>query len=249
MAPRFGNVAYSYRLPRGKPVFVPTEAGRKVARDLRAKLDAVFVPDPFFYHLRKGGHVDALHAHREKKYFARVDIQNFFYSVGRNQIARELQRLGLARGEHFAKWSTVKNPLAGPPYSLPYGFVQSPILATLVLAKSVVGDCLREIDGKVVVTVFMDDIAISGNVKRVIERTYKKIRRKITEAGFPINEQKSFGQSQGIELFNCQLKHMTTLVTEARQDEFYAEERGDLSREAFERYCASVAAGNEQQAA
>lgn len=249
MAPRFGNVAYNYWLPRGKPVYVPTLAGRKVASELRTVLDEAFVPDAFFYHLRKGGHIDALHAHRAKRYFARVDIANFFYSVGHNQVARELQRLRLARGEHFAKWSTVKNPFEQPSYSLPYGFVQSPILATLVLAKSAVGDYLREIDGKVVVTVFMDDIAISGNNKQVIERAYKKIRRELAEAHFPINERKSIGPSRTIELFNCHVEHMSTLVTEARRAEFYQEERSDLSREAFERYCAAVADGNEPQAA
>jgi hypothetical protein len=245
MAPRFGNTAYSYRNKRGKPVFVPSHAGRKIARELRIKLDETFIPDSFFYHLRKGGHVDAIHLHRPKRYFARVDIENFFYSVGRNDVARALQRLGLAGGERYARWSTVRNPFAPPTYALPYGFVQSPILATLVLARSPAGDFLREIADKVVVTVFMDDIAISGNNRRVLERAYKKLRRKLVASKFPLNEAKSFPPSPTIDLFNCHLDHMRTLVTEARREQFCAEERSPRSEAAFDTYCAVIARGNE----
>jgi hypothetical protein len=142
---------------------VPSDEGRKIGQELKRKVERRFSPPSFYYHLRDGGHVAAIHAHRSKKYFARVDIENFFYSISRNRVARALRQLDLAGSERYAKWSTVKNPYSNPSYSLPYGFIQSPILASIVLAQSPLGACLTEIAERVLVSVYMDDIAISGN--------------------------------------------------------------------------------------
>ena len=244
MTQKFGNVAFRYSNDRGKPVFAPSEHGRKVGCELKALVEARFKPDNFYYHLRTGGHVAAIHAHRSKRYFARLDLENFFYGVGRNRVARILQELGLNRGEYYAKWSTVRNPFSPPSYSLPYGFIQSPILASAVMSKSALGDYLREVSGQVVVSVYVDDICVSGNNHRVLERVYRKIRRKAVESNFAINEKKSAAAARTLELFNCHLEHLTTIVTDERQAAFRAETRSPRSQAAFEAYCDAIARGN-----
>jgi hypothetical protein len=244
MVSGFGNCAYKYSNSRGKPVFVPTENGRKVGRELKRKLDRCFKPDFFFYHLRDGGHVAALHIHRKNRYFARVDIENFFYSIGRNRVVRCLQQLGFAGAEKYGKWSTVKNPCGQPTYSLPYGFVQSPILATLVLSRSDLGDFLRSISVDFTVSVYMDDIAISGNNLRKLQRVYRNVCQKLVVSKFPINAKKSIAPARAVELLNCQLSHLNSLVTADRRTEFYAQARSSLSQIAFEEYCKSVEDGN-----
>jgi hypothetical protein len=49
-----------------------------------------------------------------------------------------------------------------------------------------------------------------------------------------------------MELFNCHLTHMQTLVTDARRDAFYSEPRSELSEAAFEAYCLAIEGGNGQ---
>ncbi len=244
MAVRFGNCAYSYKNKKGKPVYAPSDEGRKIGRELKRKVERRFEPPPYFFHLRDGGHVAALHIHRAHRYFARVDIQNFFYGISRNRVARCLQELGLPGSERYAKWSTVKNPFRQPSYSLPYGFIQSPLLASLVLARSPVGAFLAEVSEMVTVSVFVDDIAISGNNGRVLERAYRKLRRKMIEANFAINEEKSRAPGLELELFNCHLTQLHATVLDARRAEFYSVPRSALSESAFEDYCASVEFGN-----
>jgi hypothetical protein len=80
-----------------------------------------------------------LRALRRKRSFARLDLENFSYSIGRNRVRHALRTLGIAHSEHYAKWSTVKNPYGNPSYALAYGFVQSPILASPVLDRSALG--------------------------------------------------------------------------------------------------------------
>lgn len=223
---------------------MPSDDGRAVGYELKALVEAKFTPDPFLYHLAKGGHVAAIHIHRRQKYFSRLDFANFFYSIARNRVARALREIGLARAEYYAKWSCVKNPYERPSYALPYGFVQSPLLASLVLAKSEVGTFLRELSERIVVSVYVDDIALSGNNRRVLQRVHRELRRIAVTSNFTINEAKSVELGETVELFNCDLLHQKTIVTEARRREFYAIARSAASETAFENYCAAIAVGN-----
>ena len=244
MVAQFGNCAYSYKNSKEKPVFVPSDEGRKLGKQLKLKVESRFNPPWYFFHLQKGGHVAALHIHRKHRYFARVDIENFFYTVSRNRIARCLQKLGIGGGERFAKWSTIKNPYGEPTYSLPYGFVQSALLASLALAHSPVGTYLHELSNTVAVSVFMDDIAISGNNRRILERAYRKLIRNLAASPFKINVRKSQAPGLEVELFNCHMERLKTLVTEERRAVFYSTPRSEFGVAAFAAYCRSVQKGN-----
>lgn len=245
MPVRFENFDYSFLL-KGKRVFKPNERGVRIGHDVKAKVEAAYSFDPFVFHMREGGHVSALHSHRSHSFFARLDVENFFYGVGRNRVARALRQIGLERSNHYARWSTVKNPYDGPSYALPYGFVQSPILATLVMMTSPVGDYLRSIPEAVTASVYMDDIALSGNDEAQLTNVFEALREVLVESNFAISVPKLRPPSASMDLFNCDISNAHTSVREDRRAEFYTTpDRSQASISAFERYCEAVENGNQ----
>jgi hypothetical protein len=245
MPVKFWNFEFSYRNTRGKPVFVPSAKCLEIGYELKALVEATPKFDSFYYHLRRGGHVAALHAHRSQLYFARVDIERFFYSIGRNRVARVLHELDIPKAWWYAKWSTVKNPYDYPRYVLPYGFAQSPLLATLALARSSVGDYLRAISNEVIVSVYVDDIALSGNDAGELEARFRQLLDVLEGANFRVNSSKVTATAEALKLFNCKLEHLRTAVTDERKAAFYAATgRSGASEDAFERYCLMVETGN-----
>ncbi len=240
----FQNYDYRYKL-KGKPVFAPSDSGRKVGKDIKKQVEDVYNFDGFFYHLMKGGHVEALHVHRQCNYFCKLDITNFFYSISRNRISACLGSIGIAHRSQYARWSVVKNPFDnGLNYVLPYGFVQSPILATLVMAESTLGTTLRELPENINATVYVDDILLSSNDITALTESYEVVRTAIIDSNFQINETKSVPPMNQISAFNCDMKHGETDVNQNRIDEFYSLDRSDASIDGFERYLDSVRRGN-----
>lgn len=244
MPVKFENFAYSFWNEQGKPVFVPNEKGYEIGNSLKALVEQAAFFEPFYFHLRSGGHVAALHEHRKNRYFARADLKNFFYSIARNRVARALHDMGIPKASYYAKFSCVKNPYEEPSYSLPYGFVQSPILATAVLSQSVLGDFLREIQTEVTVSVYIDDIAISSAECNTLQNIFDRLKAKIHEANFLINLEKTAPPTELMQIFNCELELNRASVTTARRTTFYDEVRSVAACEAFETYCRAVAWGN-----
>lgn len=246
MPVRFQNYEYAYKR-NGKPIFAPSALGQRIGEDIKAQVGSSYAFDDFIYHLKKkGGHVAALHAHRPHQYFARVDIRRFFYSIARNRVARALRAIGIPRAEHYAKWSCVKNPSETPSYSLPYGFIQSPILATLVLLQSGVGALLRKIvsQGAVMVTVYMDDISLSSDDLAELQSAFNELLASLEEAEFEVNPAKTRTPGPAMDLFNCDVEQGRTVVADERVDLFLSEPRSQVSVTAFHDYCESVADGN-----
>jgi hypothetical protein len=70
-----------------------------------------------------------------------LDISGFFDCITRSKIYRALRSIGIDHREAWdiARGSTVeKTPRKGD-FSLPYGFIQSPALASLALDRSALG--------------------------------------------------------------------------------------------------------------
>lgn len=244
MPVKFANFAFSFLTDRKKHVFVPNKKSYEVGRNLKRLIEEATIFDPFYFHLRNGGHVAALHEHRNNRHFARVDIKNFFYSISRNRVARVLHEIGIPKAGYYAKYSCVKNPYQKPSYSLPYGFVQSPILATAVLSRSNVSELLRCLHENITISVYMDDIAISSSEKAALEEAYEKLKIAISASGFEINLEKTTPPTETIEIFNCELEFNHATVTETRQAIFYTGAPSPAALEAFKRYCQSVERGN-----
>lgn len=243
MAVQFENYTHSFEL-KGKPVFAPSERGRRIGNDIKLKAEVATNFDAFYHHLQPGGHVAALHAHRDNRYFARVDIERFFYGIGRNRVARAIRELGIDRARHYAKWSCVKNPYGDPSYSLPYGFVQSPILATIVLMLSPVGVFLRDLSRELTVSVYMDDISLSSGDRALLLAAFDELCALMGRSGFALNTAKCRPPAETLDVFNCSLTEGQTKVLYNRVAEFFSVARTAPSEASFLRYCAAVEAGN-----
>ncbi len=182
MPVRFKNYSHSFDL-KGKPVFAPSELGRRIGEDVKDRVEKAYSFEDFYYHLRKGGHVAGLHSHRPNRYFCKLDIKNFFYSIARNRVVRCLRAVGIPRARHYGKWSCVKNPFNDSSYALPYGFVQSSILASLVLSQSALGTALARLSKQATVAVYVDDITLSSNDLATLQTCYDELLEAFDAAG------------------------------------------------------------------
>ena len=243
MPVHFKNYTYTIRLG-GKPGFVPSERGRKIGEDIKDRVKRAYTFDDFYYHMRKGGHVAAIHAHRQNHFFCRLDIKNFFYSVTRNRVVKNLRKIKIPRSEDYGKWSCVRNPYTDTGYALPYGFVQSPILASLFLSMSPLGSMLREVDKHATVSVYVDDLLISANDLDALKNLYWDILGAFKHARLDANEDKCIKPCEALSVFNCSLKNEETLVSTKRREEFHDVHRTSASINGFKKYCDSVKCGN-----
>lgn len=240
------NYKHKY-VQSGKFVFVPNERcvrkGRRIIRHFRS----IHFP-PYFYHYQPGGHIAALHAHLENRFFFKIDIQSFYYAIARERVTRALRRYLMQGAKTHAMWSCVANPVPGrhPRYVLPIGFVQSPLLASLVLYHSPVSDAImRAMQRGVTMSVYLDDIVGSHNDEELLREAYDDIRQACVVGEFVPNPTKLTPPNQAIVAFNCDLMQGSATVTQARVAKFYAEpERSELSVQSFEDYRVRVAAAN-----
>lgn len=237
------NFDYTYQR-KGKPVFVPSTRGRRTGMRVKEAVEANFTFDPIYFHMGAGGHVAALHHHRDSEFFARIDIARFFYSISRRRVQSALSRIGVSQARIYAKWSTVRNPYGAPTYSLPYGFVQSPILASLVIATSAVGAALEAISPDVKVSVYMDDIAVSGDDLAAVQRVYEDLIDLLQAEDFDLSEDKLRAPSHAMDIFNCDLMNGRASVRDERIEAFIADSPSQEAKDAFVVYCGTVEAGN-----
>jgi len=177
-------------------VFVPNAETYELGHEIKEAVNAVWRPPPYYAHLQKGGHIAALNSHLQSKHFIRADIRQFFNHINRNRITRNLKNLfqSYSQAREVANHSTVRNPaFSSGEYILPYGFVQSPIIASLCLYKSALGKYLHSLKKSgFLVTVYMDDILISTDQSaEILKQILANIHDKAAKSGFPLSTQKT----------------------------------------------------------
>ncbi|ODR98591.1 hypothetical protein AUC68_09300 [Methyloceanibacter methanicus] len=233
------NYRFSYQR-KGKHIFVPNDECKRRGKDIIEFCAGIELP-AYVYHYRSGGHVAALHAHRENSFFFRIDLKDFYYSIARNRVTRVLRGLRYRDARTSAEWSCVKNPYVRPSYTLPIGFVQSPILATLVTLQSPLVQAIEEAMAEgVLVSLYFDDFVGSAADKARLTSAYERILSACALANFIVNETKLAPPSDAIVAFNCNLTHQNSEVRLDRIAEFYADVRSTSSAQSFEDYCARV---------
>lgn len=212
---------HCYQLKPGRWVFAPTEEARATGQRIKSAVEERWKPPRFYFHLREGGHVAAVHSHMPSKFFLRADIDNFFGRVNRSRITRCLKSwFSYADAREMASESVVKRPgLEG--FVLPYGFVQSPILASLALEKSKLGSLLRKLNRRcdLRVSVYVDDIIISGDDAVVLGGVSEKLIDVASEARFPVGVEKREGPGEEVTAFNIRVSHAALKITDERMAE------------------------------
>ena len=213
-----------FEVKPGRWVYNPTQEARIIGLEINQLIKANWEPPSYYYHLRSGGHIAALKTHLDSEYFAVVDISDFFGSISRSRITRSLKQfLGYEQARKIAKKSTVTS---GPGYQhshyLPYGFVQSPILASLAFHMSSLGNLLEELsmDNRLQITVYMDDIVLSSNDSSYLSNVFRQVTKSAERAKFLVNENKSRPVSRRVTAFNIKLSNKEMELTRERFIEF-----------------------------
>lgn len=228
MEPRWDS---KFELKPGKWVFVPNGDMIKLGAKIKDEIGQRWKAPAYYYHLRQGGHVAALKAHLGQTCFIHVDIENFFQSINRSRVTRALKGMySYAEARDIANLSTVRLPEdAERRYILPYGFVQSTLLASICLRRSALGNYLKQLsatDG-IEVSVYVDDIIISLNDKTLAEQIFSNIEGVAKKSDFYLNQTKGQGPAEKISAFNIELSQNSLHVLPDRWHAFLDAMRED----------------------
>lgn len=231
----------------GRWVFVPSPEARAAGIEIKGLVESRWRAPRYFFHLRSGGHVAALRCHRRSTCFIKVDIADFFGSVSRSRISRVLKAF-FSHDEalRIATASTVRHPDDNTRRILPYGFIQSPLLASLVLHESTLGKYLDALhrDERFVVTVYMDDIIISGRGHAELLDVLARLKDKAQRSRLTFSDEKEQGPAEAVSAFNIELARGAPLaLLPERLGEFREAFRissSDLQRAGIQGYVYSV---------
>lgn len=236
--------AYLHRFTtdRGLLIFVPSPVGRSQGKDIIETVLKCWTPPDYFFHFQRGGHVAASLVQLSNAVFARLDIKSFFDTVTRSKVYRGLRRVGIAHGAalEIAKCSTVRKPGAKG-FSLPFGYVQSPVLAALALDRSALGSALAAINSKIRLAVYVDDILMSAASESDLAGHIAALEAAAQLSGFELHPTKrQLGPS--VEAFNLCLTSHDARVTDARLAEWIAAPRSSngLREAAIVRYVRGI---------
>lgn len=214
-----------YEIKPNRWVYVPTEETKSLGRKIIKYVNSDWKTPEYFYHLKKGGHVKALKIHTNNNYFSSLDLSDFFGSMSRTRVTRSLkEHMEYDIARKIANASTV--PHIEPDkhsHSLPYGFSQSPLLASLCLDKSTLGKKIKEcnLNKEVTISIYMDDIVISSCDENHLDYWVKQLKAAAKRSHLILNEAKESHIAQKIEVFNIILSHNFLEITKIRFNEFY----------------------------
>lgn len=222
------------RLHLGKYICVPNAETKEYGNNLVIKIKRKWVPPAYFYHWQRGGHVCAVKLHVGRKYYFRIDLKSFYAHVGETRVYSRLKDLFPSKGHRYAReaayCSTVPLPDDPTTRALPYGFPQSPILASIALRNSILGKFLGELhqSSSYMISVYMDDMIVSTNSLPRANEAYEALCSKVTRSNFAINTSKCTGVvADQIEAFNIIADAKGIKLTEKRLSKFKETLRGN----------------------
>lgn len=213
-----------FELKPGTWVFVPTPEGVKHGKLIKRTIAKVWTPPYYYYHLKSGGHVAALRSHLNHSIFLKFDIKNFFGSINKTRVTRCLKKLfNYAQAREIANASTVYYPTGDIKYTiLPFGFVQSPILASVCLQQSSLGIFIDKLskNNEVVVSIYVDDIIISTDNDTLSKSILIQIKNEAERARFFLNDEKEEGPTNQVSAFNIEISNTLLQIKPARMEKF-----------------------------
>jgi len=169
--------------------------------------------------------VAALFDHAMNTHFCVMDIKTYFTSTTRSMVVKALKQVGYRYPQAMrdASESSVRHPDTMGQRVLPYGFIQSALLATLCLEYSHVGRVLRELDkSPLTLSVYMDDIIVSGDaeMERDVEDAFTQLGNAFDRSPYSINRVKTQPPSREICVFNALMSHHSIQVHHDRMEKF-----------------------------
>lgn len=225
---------------------MPTPEARTAGQAIKEGIESKWTFPEYYYHLQPGGHVSAIRSHLPSSHFLRVDIQDFFGSINRTRVTRCLRPyFGYKLAREWAVHSTVRVSSAKGVTHLPYGFIQSPLLASVCLFRSALGRYLNRLhnSGEAVVSVYVDDILVSGSDHQRLASIYAEIAVAARRARLSLNQDKSVAPAREISAFNILLSEAAMKIDAARLAEFaaaLADGAAPTRRQGILNYVASV---------
>lgn len=240
-----------FEIKPGRWVFVPTDEVVKEGRDLKAVIEQIWTAPDYYYHLRPGGHVAALREHTANQVFLHLDIEDFFGSISANRITRALKgKVSYATAREWATKSVVRHPSDPKKTILPFGFVQSQILASLVLRGTALGRTIHDLSKQAgfVVTVYVDDVLVSCPDMAAANAVAEELKAAAERSNFVLSDKKTEGPAHTVTAFNVVLANQSLAISDARMVEFKAvleNATSERQREGILRYIGQV---NSEQA-
>ncbi|WP_162199241.1 reverse transcriptase domain-containing protein [Aurantiacibacter gangjinensis] len=216
---------YHFTLRPGTKVYVPTEHGREIGATIKKRVEGLWKGPRNYFHLRNGGHVAAARLHKDQPWIASMDLKRFFEQISRSRVQRSLLRIGMAHADAYemACDSVVDKAPPNREFSIPFGFVQSPILASLALAHSALGTELDRIRRSGLrVSVYVDDITISGDDNASLVESMAALDHAARTSNFELSDQKTQGPASEVTSFNIRFGSGRMEIIEDRMAEFEA---------------------------
>lgn len=203
-------------------VFVPTEYYKTRGLEIHKKILKNWTAPSYYYHLNAGGHVAAMHAHKKHKYYLALDIEDFFGSIGLSRVTRNLVPFfGYTEARSMAKDSTVNHPIDFKRTILPYGFTQSPVVASIVLENTALGRGLELLSKHLKVSVYMDDIFLSSNSENTLEAAKEDLIHLAEISKFQLHSEKCQGPTTSLTVFNIDIKQGHLEINKNRMMDFF----------------------------
>ena len=222
MNPRWSS---KFEVKPDRWVFVPTVESIENGKKIKSSIEERWTPPDDYYHLRDGGHVAAIKVHLENTSFIHLDIENFFGCVSKNRVTRTLKNIFKYEvAKEIAESSTVLNPTI-----LPFGFVQSTIIASMCLYKSSLGSYLTVLKKSgITISVYMDDIILSTREEDIkvessilsFEEIKFELIRRAEKSKFPLNVKKEEGPASRITAYNIYLSNQSLQIEPNRFSTF-----------------------------
>lgn len=207
-----------FEVKPGRWVYVPTPIGKAAGEVIRQEVSKAWSPPLYFFHLRGGGHVAALRRHLGNRFFFRCDLDDFFGRINQSRVTRCLKhRFSYLDARKMASESVVIRP-GTEKTMLPYGYVQSPMLASLVLDQSRLGRFLRQCESSkdLTVSVYVDDILLSSDDEERLRVAAVELERLATDAALPLSVGKTRGPASSVTAFNVDLSRGSMSLTSDR---------------------------------
>jgi Reverse transcriptase (RNA-dependent DNA polymerase) len=219
-----GTYIHKFTLPKGPQVFIPSASSRHAGAVVHREVRRRWRVPHYFYHLRAGGHVAALRTHLHNHVFATLDISRFFDSVTRTKVHRALRSIGIGheRAWEIAQESTVEKNRPRRDFSVPYGFVQSPVLASVALDRSALGREMKTVarSNHTRLSCYVDDVILSGIEQEAVESSRLALIEAAHQSGFVLNDAKSQRPGAEVTVFNVVLSNGMLAITADRMHEF-----------------------------